>query len=89
MLNFLRTSVLLAALTAIFMAVGYFVGGTGGIVVRSSGTGCALTTQVITPPDLAAQIREWRREGVHCAAVFDAGALTGEVTFAVRIGYFR
>jgi len=33
MLNFLRTSVLLAALTAIFMAVGYFVGGTGGMWV--------------------------------------------------------
>ncbi|ODT26225.1 MAG: zinc metalloprotease HtpX [Kaistia sp. SCN 65-12] len=31
MLNFLRTSVLLAVLTAIFMAVGYFVGGTGGM----------------------------------------------------------
>lgn len=33
MLNFLRTTVLLAALTAIFMAVGYFVGGTSGMVV--------------------------------------------------------
>lgn len=31
MLNFLRTSVLLAVLTTIFMAVGYFVGGTGGM----------------------------------------------------------
>ncbi len=33
MLNFLRTTVLIAALTAIFMAVGYFVGGQGGMVV--------------------------------------------------------
>jgi heat shock protein HtpX len=33
MLNFLRTTVLIAALTAIFMAVGYFVGGTGGMLV--------------------------------------------------------
>jgi len=33
MLNFLRTTVLLAALTAIFMAVGYFVGGTSGMWV--------------------------------------------------------
>ena len=33
MLNFLRTTVLLAALTAIFMAVGYFVGGQGGMII--------------------------------------------------------
>jgi heat shock protein HtpX len=33
MLNFLRTTVLIAALTAIFMAVGYFVGGTGGMII--------------------------------------------------------
>jgi len=31
MLNFLRTSVLLAALTALFMGVGYLVGGTSGM----------------------------------------------------------
>jgi len=33
MLNFLRTTVLLAALTAIFMAVGYFVGGQSGMLM--------------------------------------------------------
>jgi len=33
MLNFLRTTVLIAALTAIFMAFGYFVGGQGGMIV--------------------------------------------------------
>ncbi|MDB5541996.1 MAG: Zn-dependent protease [Devosia sp.] len=33
MLNFLRTTVLLAALTAIFMAVGYFIGGQGGMLI--------------------------------------------------------
>src|SRR5690606_36156088 len=33
MLNFFRTSVLLAALTAIFMAVGYFIGGQSGMLV--------------------------------------------------------
>jgi heat shock protein HtpX len=33
MLNFFRTSVLLAALTAIFMAVGYFVGGQSGMLI--------------------------------------------------------
>jgi heat shock protein HtpX len=33
MANFLRTGVLLAALTALFMAVGYFIGGTNGMVM--------------------------------------------------------
>lgn len=33
MLNFLRTSVLIAALTAIFMAVGYMIGGQGGLII--------------------------------------------------------
>ena len=33
MFNALRTTVLLAALTAIFMAVGYFIGGTGGMMI--------------------------------------------------------
>jgi heat shock protein HtpX len=33
MANFLRTGVLLAAMTALFMAVGYFIGGTGGMVI--------------------------------------------------------
>ncbi len=31
MLNFLRTTILLAALTALFMGVGYMLGGTGGM----------------------------------------------------------
>jgi heat shock protein HtpX len=33
MANFLRTGVLLAALTALFMGVGYLIGGTGGMVI--------------------------------------------------------
>lgn len=33
MFNALRTTVLLAAMTAIFMAVGYFIGGTGGMMI--------------------------------------------------------
>lgn len=33
MFNLLRTGILLAALTAIFMGVGYLIGGTGGMVV--------------------------------------------------------
>jgi heat shock protein HtpX len=33
MLNFFRTGLLLAALTALFMAVGYFIGGTNGMLI--------------------------------------------------------
>jgi heat shock protein HtpX len=33
MLNFLRTTVLLAALTALFMGVGYLVGGQSGMLI--------------------------------------------------------
>ncbi|MET3927732.1 zinc metalloprotease HtpX [Devosia sp. 2618] len=33
MFNTVRTTVLLAALTALFMAVGYFIGGTGGMMI--------------------------------------------------------
>ena len=32
-MNFMRTAMLLAALTAIFMGVGYLVGGTGGMFI--------------------------------------------------------
>src|SRR5690606_21538482 len=32
-MNFVRTAMLLAALTAIFMGVGYMVGGTGGMFI--------------------------------------------------------
>ncbi|WDR04433.1 zinc metalloprotease HtpX [Devosia rhodophyticola] len=44
MFNALRTGVLLAALTALFMAVGYFIGGTGGMVMAF---GFALVTNAI------------------------------------------
>ena len=33
MLNFLRTGILFAVLTALFMAVGYFIGGTSGMMI--------------------------------------------------------
>src|SRR5690349_9916287 len=33
MLNFLRTGILFAVLTALFMAVGYFIGGTNGMLI--------------------------------------------------------
>ena len=44
MFNAFRTGVLLAALTAIFMAVGYFIGGTSGMMVAF---GVALVTNLI------------------------------------------
>ncbi|MGN6100630.1 MAG: M48 family metalloprotease, partial [Devosia sp.] len=44
MFNTLRTGVLLAVLTALFMVVGYLVGGTGGMVVAF---GIALVTNLI------------------------------------------
>jgi heat shock protein HtpX len=44
MLNFFRTSVLLAALTGLFMAVGYFIGGTSGMLIAF---GIAVVTNVI------------------------------------------
>jgi heat shock protein HtpX len=43
MLNFARTGILLAALTAIFMAVGYLVGGQSGLVIAF---GVALVTNL-------------------------------------------
>lgn len=53
------------------------------------GAGCAVTTQVVAAANLAAQLREWRPAGVHCASLADTGALTADVAFAVRIGYFQ
>lgn len=53
------------------------------------GTGCAVTRAIAASADLAAQIREWRTAGVHCVSVADAGRLTDEVAFAVRIGYYQ
>lgn len=44
MLNTLRTFVLLAALTALFMTVGYFIGGTGGMMIA---LGFALVTNLV------------------------------------------
>ncbi|MEO8684424.1 MAG: protease HtpX, partial [Devosia sp.] len=44
MFNAFRTGVLLAALTAIFMAVGYFIGGTSGMMIAF---GVALVTNLI------------------------------------------
>jgi hypothetical protein len=53
------------------------------------GTGCATTTTAVTTPDLAAQIREPRGAGVHCASLVDPGNLGSDAVFAIRIGYFQ
>ena len=44
MLNFFRTGLLLAALTALFMAVGYFIGGTNGMLIAF---GIAVVTNIL------------------------------------------
>ncbi len=51
------------------------------------GTGCARSQSVATPPGLAAQISVTLNPGTYCASVFDTGALTGTVNFAMRITY--
>jgi hypothetical protein len=53
------------------------------------GTGCAVTTLAVVAADLAAQIRESRTAGVHCASLADTGNLAGDIAFAVRIGYLQ
>ena len=35
-MNYLRTAILLAGLTALFMGVGYLIGGAGGAVIALS-----------------------------------------------------
>lgn len=51
--------------------------------------GCEVSSTVLTPAALAAQIREKAAPGIYCAAVSDPGSLRGEMTFAVRIGFFQ
>ena len=51
------------------------------------GTGCAVTTPVVVAADLAAQRREWRTAGVHCASLADAvgPAGTASRTFTAQL----
>lgn len=53
------------------------------------GTGCSVAAPIVATADLAAQIKEWRHQGVQCVAVFDPGTLPGEIAFAVRIVYYQ
>lgn len=53
------------------------------------GTGCVLSTRIVTSAALTPQLGEFTTHGVRCVAVFDAGTLAAPVRFAVRIGYFQ
>lgn len=51
-----------------------------------SGFGCAATSTVDTTPGLTAQlISASSPAGIYCVNVSDAGGLTGDVTFVIRI----
>ena len=52
-----------------------------------AGTGCTRFASQTTAPGLAAQLTTTVNPGTYCAAVFDAGNLTGAVNFAMRIRY--
>lgn len=51
--------------------------------------GCEVSSSVLTPAALSAQLREKGTPGIYCAAVSDPGSLRGDMSFAVRIGYFQ
>jgi hypothetical protein len=51
------------------------------------GTGCPRTTSLTTQSGLAAQLTVTLNPGTHCVAVYDVGALSGSVNFAMRITY--
>ena len=54
-MNYLRTAILLAGLTALFMAVGYLIGGGAGAVIAF--VIAAATTRYLADIDLSDQIR--------------------------------
>jgi hypothetical protein len=54
---------------------------------RPAGTGCALSTSIITGSALTAQLQESAAAGVYCVSVYDVGQLTGQVDFVVRFSY--
>ena len=45
-MNHLKTYILLAAMTALFGAVGYLVGGTGGMLIALAVAACAPTLRI-------------------------------------------
>jgi hypothetical protein len=52
-----------------------------------SGTTCKRSTSQSAAPSLAAQLTTTLIPGTYCVAVYDAGALTSAVNFAMRIRY--
>jgi hypothetical protein len=53
-----------------------------------AGTGCAVTNSVVTTPALTSQFQASVDSGIHCVAIFDTGALTEPVSFAIRFTHF-
>jgi hypothetical protein len=49
------------------------------------GTSCAVTNSVTTAPGLTAQLVNSLTPATYCTKIYDLGALTGPVDFAVRI----
>jgi hypothetical protein len=54
---------------------------------RPAGTGCALSTAIVTASALTAQLQESATAGVYCVSVYDVGQVTGGVDFVVRFSY--
>jgi hypothetical protein len=52
-----------------------------------SGTGCALTQWVSAQPGLISQLQHTINSGVHCVSIFDEGAMTTPVYFALRFSH--
>jgi len=53
-----------------------------------AGTGCAVANSVVTTPALTSQFQASVDSGIHCVAIFDTGALTEAVSFAIRFSHF-
>jgi hypothetical protein len=53
-----------------------------------AGTGCAVADSVVTTPALTSQFQTSVASGIHCVAIFDTGALTETVSFAIRFSHF-
>jgi hypothetical protein len=50
-----------------------------------AGEGCAVTTSVIAPPGLSAQLSSMAAVSTYCVQLSDAGALSAPANFGVRI----
>ena len=53
-----------------------------------AGTGCAVAASVVTTPALTSQFQASVDSGIDCVAIFDTGALTEAVSFAIRFSHF-